>query len=376
MDAKFEKSVVSLFSGIGGFDLGFHMAGFKLLACVEKDANCIKLLSAKWPGVPVLEDVCMAGKHNLPPCGVVTFGFPCQDLSIAGKRAGLAGGRSGLFYEAMRIIHELQPAYCLFENVPGLLSSDRGRDFARVLMEMEKIRYHGAWRVFDAQWFGVAQRRRRVFGLFSRLDSGAGRCAEILSLREGMRGNPPPSREAGQEVAGCITGGSDGGRSHGKKSGTDREGFLTVVKSGIMPADGTAPGHLLPVAFGGDVARTLTARHDSSPCADRGMDVVAVPVAFSCKDSGDDAGNISPTLRGMGHDASHANGGGQVAVTVPGDGVGMRARRLTPTECERLQGFPDGWTASFSDSIRYRMLGNAVCVNVAKWIAKRMAVAE
>lgn len=122
----------------------------------------------------------------------------CQDLSIAGKRAGLEGKRSGLFYEAMRIIDELNPAWAVWENVPGLLSSDNGRDLARVLFRLGESGYFGCVRCIDAQWLGVAQRRRRLFGVFTRLDSGVERCAEILSIAESLRGHPAPSREAGQ----------------------------------------------------------------------------------------------------------------------------------------------------------------------------------
>jgi DNA (cytosine-5)-methyltransferase 1 len=438
-----KRTVISLFAGIGGFDIGFTRAGFEIVAHVEKDANCRKLLASKWPAAVALDDVCTAGAHNLPPCDVITFGFPCQDLSVAGKRAGLAGGRSGLYYEATRIINELKPAYCLFENVPGLLSSDGGRDFARVLMEMDRIGYHGAWRVLDAQWLGVAQRRRRVFGLFSRLDSGAERCAEILSLQESLCGHPAPRRETGQgatySVAPCLAASGGGTERTGETRGQDC--VIPAVAGCLSPGahpggcDGQAgntPGHLVPVAFqckdsgdsvenvsptlrslnsaesnisggghvavafGGDVARTLNARHDSSPCADRGMDVVAVPVAMRESGQGywmedDKAG----TLRGEGENrpsrpsnviaqVQWASGGGKVhnptAQALRSNAehnyqfaqMGMQVRRLTPTECERLQGFPDGHTAGFSDSTRYKMLGNAVCVNVAEWIARRL----
>jgi len=300
-------SVVSLFAGIGGFDLGFERAGFQIVAHVEKDENCRKLLASKWPEAVTLDDVCTAGPHNLPPCDIVTFGFPCQDLSIAGKRAGLTGNRSGLFFEAMRIVDALKPAFALFENVPGLLSSDGGRDFARVLMAMDRIGYNGAWRVLDAQWFGVAQRRRRIFGLFSRLDSGAERCAEILSLEESLRGHPAPRRKPGQGVAGCLESRTNGG--------------------GFPGTDGACAGHVVPA-----VARTV-----------------------SCNNA---RGEIPST-------------DGLDSTLIPANGTGVR--RLTPTECERLQGFPDGWTEGFSDSARYRMLGNAVCVNGAEWIAGRVS---
>lgn len=238
--------VVSLFAGIGGFDLGFERAGFEIVAHVEKDKHCRALLQAKWPNAICLDDVCTAGRHNLPDCDVITFGFPCQDLSVAGKRAGLKGERSGLFYEATRIIRELQPAWALFENVPGLLSSEQGRDFAAVLHEMGECGYRGAWRVLDAQWIGVAQRRRRVFGLFTRLDSGAERCAEILSIPESLCGHPAPSRETGKgstySVAPCLAASGRGTERAGETRGQD------CVIPAVMPtlragAAQDGPGH-------------------------------------------------------------------------------------------------------------------------------------
>ncbi len=419
--------VVSLFAGIGGFDVGFARAGCEIVAHVEKDANCRKLLAARWPDAVALDDVCTAGAHNLPPCDVVTFGFPCQDLSVAGKRAGLAGGRSGLFYEATRIIDELKPAFCLFENVPGLLSSDQGRDFARVLMEMGRIGYCGAWRVLDAQWFGVAQRRRRVFGLFSRLDSGAERCAEILSLEESLRGHPAPSREAGQGVAGCLESRTDGGGFPGTDGAC--AGHVVPAVAGTLSCNtgpnghdagnfasnqGVDAGYLIPavappirtnVYNNSDpgmearmlipaVARTLKARADSSWTQD-GLGNDIIPTAAGCLQERDAKGADSDTKPGhlvpvafqpryftRDNKTGGAESCGPVTAALSASRAGgdsapcaaasMQVRRLTPTECERLQGFPDGYTAGFSDSTRYRMLGNAVCVNVAEWIARRL----
>lgn len=323
------KRLVSLFAGIGGFDLGFEQAGFTVVAQVEKAKQCRELLAAKWPDAAALDDVCTAGAHNLPPCDVITFGFPCQDLSVAGKRAGLAGGRSGLFYHATRIINELTPSYCLFENVPGLLSSSRGNDFERVLREMDRVGYSGAWRVLDAQWLGVPQRRRRVFGLFSCLDSGAERCAEILSLPESLRGHPPPGRKAEEESPSPFAFGAGADRKHVNRIDDDSRiatqtiGFTQSSFGGYREGCGTLR------ASGGDLGG--------------GSETLIVDAIVS----GDNPRNIVPAR--------------------------MAVRRLTTTECERMQGFPDGWTARFSDTVRYRMLGNAVCVNVAEWIARRMA---
>ena len=415
-------SVVSLFAGIGGFDLGFQRAGFRIAAHVEKDDNCLKLLSAKWPDAVALDDVCTAGAHNLPRCDVVTFGFPCQDLSVAGKRAGLAGGRSGLFYEATRIINEIKPAYCLFENVPGLLSSHGGRDFARVLMEMDRIGYCGAWRVLDAQWFGVAQRRRRVFGLFSCLDSGAERCAEILSLQESLRGHPAPSREAGEGTTRGFETGPQGGRFTDlaptidcrAKDGPIRNqlgvGAMVPAVAGCLlerdtkGADSdTKPGHLVPAyGFGGesdasslsgagDLQPPVTGRHGAPGF------VAFQPRYFTRDNKTGGAESCGPVTAAL--SASHAGGDsapcvafkesqsgartGAVHATLDankgsrrmeGAIIGMQVRRLTPTECSRLQGFPDDWLEGlgFSDSTKYKMLGNAVCQNVSFWIATRL----
>lgn len=323
--------VVSLFAGIGGFDLGFERAGFTVVAQVEKDKRCRELLVAKWPDAAILDDVCTAGAHNLPACDVITFGFPCQDLSVAGKRAGLAGGRSGLFYHATRIINELNPAYCLFENVPGLLTSSKGNDFRLVLTEMDRLGYSGAWRVLDAQWFGVAQRRRRLFGLFSCLDSGAERCAEILALPESLRGHPPPSRKAKEDPSASFACGISPDRRY-----APRIGRITNVENQAVG--------FTQSSFGGyrEGCGTLRA-------------------------SGGDLGGGSETLI-VGIAADDDNRRDIVTARTA-------VRRLTPTECERLQGVPDGWTEGFSNSTRYRMLGNAVCVKVAEWIAKRMATA-
>jgi DNA (cytosine-5)-methyltransferase 1 len=354
--------VVSLFAGIGGFDLGFNRAGFEIVAHVEKDANCRKLLAARWPDAVALDDVCTAGAHNLPACDVVTYGFPCQDLSVAGKRAGLAGGRSGLYYEATRIINELKPAFALFENVPGLLSSDGGRDFARVLMEMDRIGYHGAWRLLDAQWFGVAQRRRRVFGLFSRLDSGAERCAEILSIPESLRGHPAPSRKAGEGFACGIT-------ERTRSGGRNLESIDDVAYALTNPgAGGRAQSRMVGVADVAKAVRTPTGGIDREDM----HTLVTCPLTGN--PYGDHESRESLLVPAVANCLQERDAKGADSDTKPGHSIPvMSVRRLTPTECERLQGFPDGWTAGFSDSTRYRMLGNAVAVPCAEWIARRLA---
>jgi DNA (cytosine-5)-methyltransferase 1 len=148
-----------VFAGIGGFDLGMEEAGWKTLWQVEREPFCLAVLATKFPAGAASD-----GYFALPWVDLICAGVPCQDVSVAGKRAGLAGQRTGLFYEFARILCELRPTWFVFENVPGLLSSNEGRDFAEVLrVLMVECGYGVSWRVLDSQFFGVAQRRRRLF---------------------------------------------------------------------------------------------------------------------------------------------------------------------------------------------------------------------
>ena len=160
---------VSLFAGVGGFDLGLERSGHTCVGQVEIDKHARSVLELQFPSVPKHNDVTTAidwadeigltGNIDLV-CG----GFPCQDLSVAGKRAGLAGARSGLFYDALRFATHTKAKTILLENVPGLLSSNQGRDFGAVLSALDNAGYSNIeWRVLDSQFFGVPQRRRRIF---------------------------------------------------------------------------------------------------------------------------------------------------------------------------------------------------------------------
>jgi DNA (cytosine-5)-methyltransferase 1 len=200
---------VSLFSGVGGFDLGFDQAGWECVAQVEWDKHCQQILSRHWPDVPRWEDIADVNGHDLPSADCVIFGSPCQDLSVAGKQAGLAGDRSSLFFEACRVIGEMReasdgrcPTWAVWENVPGALSSNGGRDFGAVLDALAEL---GAvaleWRVLDAQWFGVPQRRRRVF-VIACFDPRIGSGPQVLPVGAGVRRHSAKSRSFRQKVAG------------------------------------------------------------------------------------------------------------------------------------------------------------------------------
>ena len=305
----------SLFTGIGGFDLGFERAGMSCAWQCERDAAASSVLSCQWTNVPNIGDVRNVTKDNHAPVDLICGGFPCQDVSIAGKRAGLAGERSGLWFEFARIIAEFKPQWVVIENVPGLLSSNRGRDFAVILRGLVECGYGVAWRILDAQYFGVAQRRRRVFIVGS---LGDGRAAEVLFEREGGSGDIAAGRTVGQDVAYSL-------RSSPSHSGDKGDGGVNTTL----------------------IADTLTARYASNRGASAGNSCKSH--TLQAKERGGNSVNYAPLLR---------------------SGIGVR--RLTPVECERLQGFPDGWTAGQSDTTRYRQLGNAVAVPVAEWMARRI----
>ncbi len=377
---------LSLFSGIEAASVAWMPLGWECVGVAEIEQFPCKVLEHHYPSVPNLGDITKITKEQIESLGhidLVVGGFPCQDLSVAGLRKGLknedgSATRSGLFYTAMRIARWAKPRWILLENVPGLYSSHKGADFAEVVREMggsddsPDVPRQGwgtegvalgkealvEWATLDAQWFGVAQRRRRVFALadfgnwFDR--------PPILLECQSLRGDIAPSREKGKEVAPTNrAGAANGGKGHGARSGDSKDELIVPVIAGARM-----------VAFGGDVARTLQARHDSSPCADRGMDVIAYShaVAFSTPAIGvikeDDVSSC----------ISRNTGGGGETQNPAFVLQSMQVRRLTPKECERLQGFPDDYTNTpkASDGARYKALGNSMAVPVMHWIGKRI----
>lgn len=355
---------ISLFSGVGGFDLGLERAGMECVAQVEINKAARGVLATHYPHVERLEDVTKVGKHNLPSVDLICGGSPCQDVSVAGHRKGLAGERSGLFFEFIRILNELAPAWFVFENVPGLLSSNGGRDFGVILSSLVNIGYRCTWRVLDAQHFGVPQRRRRVFIVGHLRD---GRSAEILFEREGSTRGIETGETTGQATA------DETGRGVAKtlttRSGMRQNPYEEDMIVGTLAASGA--GSARPAGQANEldflIANTVLAQYgQGSPRGDGNDKIVAT--AFTWHVGGSRPMTIgegtSPTLT-----VSDA--------TPMGVHCAQGVRRLTPTECERLQGFPDHWTAysdgkTQADSARYRQLGNAVAVPVAEWIGKRI----
>jgi len=408
-----------------------------------------------------------------PVVDVVIGGSPCQDLSIAGKRAGLAGERSGLYMEQMRIIKEMRyrdslrgrtdelvrPRYMVWENVPGAFSSNGGKDFGAVIEEALRViepeapavpvppkgwptsgclvgdGWSIAWRVLDAQFWGVPQRRRRIALV---ADFGGHTAPEILFVRESLSGHPQPGGTAGERPSGGpesgtayavrVRGGCDGGGKGAlvqeEKAGTlgvnndqtiiclnDQGGSVMGVSQDVSGAlRAQEHGHqptILDMSHACDVIRdcggispSLQARMgtggnqvplcfresgrsqyiENSICgtqmaeaAKRAVDLVC---AVDCRN-----GHENPETNGTLQ--SHSGSGQSLNLNnVVREGVTVR--RLTPLECERLQGFPDGWTdigdwadsngkkRKTTDSARYKALGNSIALPPWKWVLKRL----
>lgn len=474
----------SVCSGIEAASVAFGPLGWKAAWLSEIEPFPCAVLAHHYPEVPNLGDMTTiaaridAGEVEAPDmlCG----GTPCQAFSVAGLRRSLDDARGNLSLEFIRIADAIdrvrraagkQPAWVLWENVPGVLSTrdnafgaflgglcgcDAALDApadgwpsAGVVAGPSRV---VAWRVLDAQFFGVAQRRKRVFVL-ALGGAGAWACADaLLPVGDRMRWHPAPSREAGKGVAGSVVArtGRNGGSSNldvdggmlafgGNNTGGaidvaaglnakggagrmdfDSETFVTHSLRGEgfdASEDGTGRGTpLVPVAFDtynqvetGDVTQTLCSRGDSPG----GNAHLVSAICFSAKDHGADAHeDLAPTLRAGGHAGSHANAavmpavafqerggradgrrvevGGDLAyaLTAPKDGgraqernvltPAMQVRRLTPRECEALQGFPPDYSLipyrgkPAADGPRYKALGNSWAVPCVSWIGRRI----
>ncbi len=490
----------TLFSGIGAPEVAMPWVDWRWCAEIEPYPSAV--LAARHPHSKNLGDVTGVDWNEVAreePVDLIVFGSPCQSFSVAGKRLGLGDHRGNLALVALGVVQALRPRWFLFENVPGLLSSSGGRDFGAFLAAVEDCGYGWAFRVIDSQWFGVAQRRRRLF-LAGYRDpvTGAGDWrppATVLLERESLSGHPPARRGPRQEVARSLTastGGASGkeqqlsfvsgdGRPlnplcfgggntsgeikvatclthHHSRQDFDTETFAVV---GPLCAHSKEHGH----AFGGQqaveaghiVTHALTASYDASPDGTgRGVplalhenqrgEVTTSGTAGTLKTGGGKPGQGYPAvcypldLRNAGRDPDKRDavnrqgvgvgaegdaapacttgpvagvaysfqrrigrsGRGQPSEVVPalagaGNGAGATSdarpcvatagpeyavRRLTPRECERLQGFPDDYTLiefkgkPASDGARYRALGNSMAVPVVAWIGQRIDLVD
>ena len=355
---------VSTFAGIGGIDLGLQAAGIPTRLLCECDKYAKAVLARRFPGIPLYPDVRTLTADDLYAAGcdpartVLTGGFPCQDLSVAGKRAGMGEGtRSGLYWQLDRLVGEFQPQWVVYENVPGLLSSNGGRDMGAVLTSLADRGYGFAYRVLDAQYFGLAQRRKRVVIVGRLRDSGAAP-AQILFEPESGAGNPATVRKARTPTAAAAEGGVGISRAVSTRSERLDEDTQTFVVSALSASGvGTCgaddnqaqANHLIPATYQRVIRSGARDKDGNLP-----------PDKWEHRD-------VAATLNGF-----DLGSGSRAVELVMKPGV----RRLTPLECERLQGFPDNWTEGQSDSQRYRQVGNAVAVPVFEWVARRLAAVD
>jgi len=345
--------LVSLFAGVGGFDIAAESVGIEPSVTCEIDPQAAGVLKHRFPNATLINDVKEVTGDKLRELGldprrtIITGGFPCQDLSIAGKQAGLEGGeRSSLFFEIVRILREFNPQWFILENVPGLLSSKGGRDMGIVVGELAELGYSFSWRVLDAQNFGVPQRRRRVF-IVGHFGADETRSEQVLFEPEGSGRSLEAGQSQGQDVAGDPA------------PSVDSDSPIPFVKSRRAQTNED-----VETWIESEVTPTLN-RIDNT-----GESYATVLIH-----------NKQSEGRGFGE-----NGDPMYTIdTVSGHGVATSTtvRRLTPMECERLQGFPDGWSAQRidhkkgivvdqADSSRYKQMGNAVAVPVAQWIMNRI----
>jgi DNA (cytosine-5)-methyltransferase 1 len=345
-------------SGIEAVTVAWGPLGFQPAWFAEIDPFCSAILAHRYPNVPNLGDFTRV-QADAGPIDILAGGTPCQSFSASGRRGGLDDPRGNLAIEFCRLAGRLRPRWIVWENVPGVLSSSRGRDFGAILGTLAQLGYGCAWRVLDAQFFGVPQRRRRVF-VVGRLGDWR-RAAAVLLERTGLHGHPPARCQVPKETAGASGSGSGEPGQRDELACGEAHGALKVLS------------------------------------------------AFSAKDYGADAGHLAPTLRAMTHSGSRANGGGQIAVCIQEEQTGVREhttagtvrsgapgtqpggslvmqrttlRQLMPVECERLQGLPDGYTLvpfrgkPAADGPRYRVIGNSMATPVLRWIGRRIQAVD
>lgn len=392
-------TVGSTFSGIGVFDKAFQDSGMDVRWQVEKDKYCIQTLERHFPDIQREEDIHGVGKHNLAKVDIICGGFPCQDLSVAGKREGLAGDRSGLWFEFHRLIQELRPEWVVIENVVGLLSSNKRRDFAVLLGGLTGLLptipdggwgtagvaagpyYKVAYRVLDSRHFGVPQRRRRVFIVGHFTD---GRAAEVLFESDCLSRSPEPGAEARKTVGTLSGSGAGTSRTGNVRSELDMLVLGSVYHENIS-GDVTPDNSARALRSGGSHSYQFTMDRARTYRMVRSDHIVEDSVSPSLAARDGKSGQmlvVTGSEDAVGIDGRNFNivRPEGISSTLQADGASGHAvartdigvRRLTPLECERLQGLEDGWTDDHSDAQRYKQTGNAVTYNVVRWLADRI----
>lgn len=424
---------LSVCSGIEAASVAWSPFGWRPWAFAEIEKFPSAVLAHRYPGVPNLGDMTAFKEWPDATLDVLCGGTPCQSYSNGGLRAGLDDPRGQLMLTFGAIAAKYRPKWLVWENVPGVLSSNSGRDFGAFLGLLGILGYGFAYRVLDAQYVrvdgygrAVPQRRNRVFVVGCLGDWRS--AAAVLLERESLRGDPAPRRQAGARVAACLTRGAEssgkGGYAGRRQEddvnivarpllaaggGIDREDAHTLISLCLNAKGGggrlDAESETLIPTNGGhfDVAHTLRGEGFDASEDGTGRGTPLVPICFDPTQitSGENRSNPKPgdpchTLsKGM-HAPAIAFDARQSDVIQYGDKTGpldtdghtmgvqqsMQVRRLTPTECERLMGFPDGYTAitwrgkPAADGPRYKALGNSWAVNCARWVGRRISIVD
>ena len=340
---------LSVCSGIEAISVAWEPLGFMPVGFAEIEKVPCELLKQKYPAVKNYGDITQYEKWNIGQFDILVGGTPCQSFSIAGKRGGTADERGALMYAYLGIVEIYRPRWVIWENVPGVLSSNSGYDFASFLAGLEECGYGWAYRVLDAQYFGVPQRRRRVF-VVGHIDNRTDRAAEVLFEPESMCGDITTGKTQKQETS-------------------ERVGEST--ESTYFRRGGNYKYH--------KDTRASTLRNTASP------DYFDLVLASGKQFSGDVFvinGRQNPCVTakaGAVDTFSHTNCIGYAGSKQ------QKIRRLTPLECERLQGFPDNYTQiewrgkpveQCPDSLRYKAIGNSMAVPVMRWIGERIKKTE
>ncbi|WP_448043754.1 DNA cytosine methyltransferase [Bradyrhizobium liaoningense] len=373
----------SIFSGIEAATAAWHPLGWKPAFFAEFDKFPSRVLAHRYPDVPNRGDVTKFKEWPDDRLDLLVGGSPCQSFSVAGLRKGMDDPRGNLALTYCAILNRFKPRWFIFENVPGILSTDGGRAFGSILGAMAELGYGWAYRVLDAQYvrvdgFGraVPQRRRRVF-VVGHLGNWQ-RAAKVLFEPESLLWNSAPRRETGQRVAPTISARPTGGGGLG--TDFDCDGGLIAKAFGGNNCAGPIDVAAAVNAHGGPmgrmdfesetfVAHSLRAEGFDASEDGTGRDTPLVPVGFHHNAQADQLPSqerdtsISESLT--------CSQGAAVA-------YGWAVRRLTPRECERLQGFPDDYTLipGAADGPRYKALGNSMAVNVMRWLGYRIALVE
>jgi DNA (cytosine-5)-methyltransferase 1 len=381
---------LSVCSGIEAASVAWHPLGWRAAAFSEIEPFPCAVLEQRWPGVPNLGDMTQHEHWKLSGTELVVGGTPCQAFSVAGLRKGLADPRGNLTLVFLGIVDQIRPRGVVWENVPGVLSDASGA-FGAFLGGLGQLGYGFAYRVLDAQYFGVPQRRRRVF-VVGHIGGLWQRAAAVLFERAGLCRDPSPRRETGQRVALPVTGRVDRGGSHREAEGNN---LVAPIAFGAKDSGADCGEEVSPTLrssnhdqskpnSGWNVAIAI---QEVSKRTGRSTDDVACGIGIASDgdpmftlQSGAQHG-IAHALRSEGFDASEdGTGRGTPLVACP-----VAVRRLTPRECERLQGFHDDYTlipwrgrpaAQCPDGPRYKALGNSMAVPVMRWIGERIKLVD